>query len=59
MQFPKGLEAIWGISNDTADLIIVGPVDNELHISTSECRLYDAEKQFIIFTKQFLCFWPR
>ena len=36
LQFVEGLENIWGSTNATIDFIVVGPVDNELHLSTSE-----------------------
>ena len=42
LQFAKGLEDIWGVSNATADLIVIGPLNEELHMSTSElikCKL--------------------
>ena len=37
LQFAKGLEDIWGATNATADLIVIGPIDEELHKST--CKL--------------------
>lgn len=34
IQFGKGLEDIWGAINATADFIVIGPLDKELHMST-------------------------
>ena len=34
LQFGKGLEDIWGSINATIDFIVIGPLDEELHMST-------------------------
>lgn len=39
IQFGKGLEDIWGAINATADFIVIGPLDKELHMSTRKLAI--------------------